>query len=384
LKIVVCTSEYPPYASGIGNVAYRMVKEFEKSGHTCTVCSPTGPDIKLGSYRLIRRSGGLGLLHFWWQVSRHFAGKSARWDSVWLHWPMFLGRIPFPNAVVTYHGTYRGFRDMAREMGSSLFVKAYYGFMELAERRYLRRLGGSGCEFTVVSPRTAAELRSQGVQRDSIFYIPVGVDTEQFHPVSNKWELRREQGIPPEALVFLYVGRLTRPKNLFQLLDAFGEVKGRLEQAVLLVVGGGELGERLSRYPTEKKVPDVRLLGHIPNDSLPRIFGCADFFVMASTYEGQPVALLEAMAVGLPPIVSGIPVMRQVVDESGAGLVVDFDNPGEAAQQISDYVLGAKAEEDREAASQYVGENMSSKLCAQKYLQVLERAALGRSMKASV
>jgi 1,2-diacylglycerol 3-alpha-glucosyltransferase len=371
LKILVCASEYPPHASGIGNVAERMVSEFKKRGHVCTVCSPTGPDVRLGSHTLIQRLGGLGLLYFWWRVKRHFAGKAPQWDAVWLHWPMFLGHCPFPGAVVTFHGTYRGFRGMARDMRSPWHVRQYYAFMEMTEKRYLRSLKGEGYVFSAVSPRSVAELGAQGVASDRMTYVPVGVDTEQFHAPGNAAEVRAELGIPPEAMVLLYVGRLSRPKNLFALVDTFAELKKSIKPAVLLIVGKGELERSLARYVERRNISDVRLLGFIPNEELPRIYGCADFFVMSSTYEGQPVVLLEAMAMGVPPILSDIPVMRDIVEESGLGLLVDFSDPDRAARQIEEYVSSSKAEQDRLAVRDYVVSNMSSAVCAERYLQLL-------------
>jgi 1,2-diacylglycerol 3-alpha-glucosyltransferase len=177
LKILVCVSEYPPQGSGIADVAFRMVKEFQKRGHQCVVCSPTGPDIKLGSHMLIRRLAGLGLLFYWWRVKRRLAGKAPEWDAVWLHWPLFLGRCPFPGAVITFHGSYRGFRSMARDMRSSWHVRLYYAFMQSVEKRSLRSLRGGQYLYATVSPRSAVELIAQGVGSEGVAYVPVGVDT---------------------------------------------------------------------------------------------------------------------------------------------------------------------------------------------------------------
>jgi 1,2-diacylglycerol 3-alpha-glucosyltransferase len=353
-----------------------MVKEFERRGHKCVVCSPGGPDVRLGSQTLVRRLGGLGLLYFWWCVQRYFGGKMSQWDAVWLHWPMFVRRCPFPSAVVTFHGTYRGFHGMARDMRSPWHVRQYYAFMEMAERRYLRSLNNSGHVFSAVSPRTAVELSCQGIASDRVSYIPVGVDTEQFHPKDNRAEVRAGLGITAEALVFLYVGRLSRPKNLFSLVNAFAEVKKEVKHAVLLIVGKGELERPLSRYVEERRVPDVRLLGFIPNQNLPEVYNSADFFIMSSTYEGQPVVLLEAMACGLPPILPDIPAMRDIVEESGIGLLVDFSDARRAAGRIEDYVSSPKAAEDRLAVRPFVTERMSSAVCAEKYLDALERIAV--------
>ncbi|MBN2099796.1 MAG: glycosyltransferase family 4 protein [Dehalococcoidia bacterium] len=385
MRILVCVSEYPPHGSGIADVAGRMVKEFGKRGHRCIVCSPTGPDIRLGGQRLINRMAGIGLLLYWWRVRRHFAGKTPEWDAVWLHWPLFPGRCPFPSAVITFHGTYRGFRGMARDMRSPWLVRLYYALMQSAEERCLRSLPIGDHVFSAVSPRSVAELNAQGVGLERVTYVPVGVDTNQFQAAGTRARVRAELGIPPEALVLLYVGRLTRPKNLMALVDAFVELKKEVPGAVLVIVGSGELEGPLARHIDERKTPDVRLLGFIPNHELPQVYGCADFFIMSSTYEGQPVVLLEAMACGLPPILSDIPAMRDVVGDSGLGLLVGFDDPIGAAHQIAEYVSSPKAWQDRVAVRDYVVKNMSSSACAEKYLelltQVARKAAQGTSSK---
>ena len=376
MKILVCASEYPPHASGIGNVAERMVVEFEGRGHACTVCSPSGPDIYLGNAGAIQKLGGLGVLYFWEGVRRHFSSRADRWDAVWLHWPMFLGSCPFQRAVCTFHGSYSGFREMAGQMKSPLWVRWYYGFMCATERRYLAQLTPTGCVFTAVSRRAVAELQVQGLSGHDIHYIPVGVDTDSFQPMANKRDVRLPFGIPAEALVLLYVGRLSRPKNLFRLIDAFAELRAQVNRALLLLAGDGELRDSLGRYIAQKGVPDVQLLGFVPHEDLPGLYGAADFFVMSSRYEGQPVALMEAMAVGLAPIVSNIPVMTEVVKESGSGMVVDFDDPGQAGVRMLEYVSGGAASSDGRRAREYVLANMSSASCAEKYLGLFRGAQL--------
>ena len=373
LKILVCVSEYPPYASGIGNVAYRMVKEFEKKGHTCTVCSPTGPDIALGSRNMIQRFGGVGLLYFWWRVSKYFAGKAEEWDTIWLHGPLFPRRCPFPAAVITFHTTYRGYKDMTRELRSNKFLRGYYACMQLIEKHCLRYVNSRGYLFTSVSTLVASELQAQGMHNSTVSYISVGVDVDRFRPLPNRAKLRAELHIAEDAVVLLYVGRLTHQKNLFVLVDTLAQLRNKMSQVILLVVGTGELSSPLIQYAEERGVTNVKFCGFIPNDELPRIYGCADFFIMASVYEGQPVALLEAMAAGLPPIVSNIPTMEHLVTESGAGIVVDFSDPAEAAKQIEAYVSSSRAREDCYRVREYVERTMSSSVCAEKYLELLGR-----------
>jgi glycosyltransferase involved in cell wall biosynthesis len=189
----------------------------------------------------------------------------------------------------------------------------------------------------------------------------------------NRAKLRAELHIAEDAVVLLYVGRLTHQKNLFVLVDTLAQLRNKMSQVILLVVGTGELSSPLIQYAEERGVTNVKFCGFIPNDELPRIYGCADFFIMASVYEGQPVALLEAMAAGLPPIVSNIPTMEHLVTESGAGIVVDFSDPAEAAKQIEAYVSSSRAREDCYRVREYVERTMSSSVCAERYLELLGR-----------
>lgn len=56
MKLLVCATEYHPYGTGIANVVYNVVERLKELGVECTVCSPTGPDIKLGSLKLIEKT----------------------------------------------------------------------------------------------------------------------------------------------------------------------------------------------------------------------------------------------------------------------------------------------------------------------------------------
>jgi glycosyltransferase involved in cell wall biosynthesis len=92
---------------------------------------------------------------------------------------------------------------------------------------------------------------------------------------------------------------------------------------------------------------------------------------MTSIYEGQPLTLFEAMASGLPCIVSDIPVLN-IVGEAGCGTVVDFQNTEAAAQQITQYLKRDNAENSRNAR-EYAVNNLDWQIIAGKYLEEFEK-----------
>jgi glycosyltransferase involved in cell wall biosynthesis len=82
----------------------------------------------------------------------------------------------------------------------------------------------------------------------------------------------------------------------------------------------------------------VLFLGHVDHDrDLPDLYACADYYLMTSEYEGLPLTLLEAMASGLPCIVSDLPNL-EIVRDADCGIVVDFTDQTVALADIRDYL----------------------------------------------
>jgi glycosyltransferase involved in cell wall biosynthesis len=152
--------------------------------------------------------------------------------------------------------------------------------------------------------------------------------------------------------VLLYVGRLDREKNIELLLDAVARMRA---PARLLLVGRGMRTAAIDRAVALLGLRGrVELRGGSPPDGLPAYYRAADAFVFASTTETQGLAVLEAMACGLPVVAVRASGIEEIVVEGVSGLLV----PGEAAafaaavtQVLTDRDLAAKlATGGREAA----------------------------------
>ena len=137
----------------------------------------------------------------------------------------------------------------------------------------------------------------------------------------------------------LAVGRLTEAKGYHDLLAAF-EVVAASSPAVLAVVGAGELHDELHRRVTESGLAErVRLLGQ--RSDVPTLLAAADVYVGASHWEGLPVALLEAMAAGLPVVPAAVGDVGSVVDGS-TGRLVTPRQPAQLVEALLD-LLGDPA-----------------------------------------
>jgi glycosyltransferase involved in cell wall biosynthesis len=143
----------------------------------------------------------------------------------------------------------------------------------------------------------------------------------------------------PKAVI---VGSLIKQKNHATLLRAFQSVKQRVPDASLVIVGQGPLSGELKRLTSELGIHDsVLFTGYLPRrDDVYSVLRECALGVFPSLYEGFCVAAVEAMAVGLPVVVSDLEVLREVVGEPG--VFADPNDPGAFADAISELLRDAE------------------------------------------
>lgn len=174
------------------------------------------------------------------------------------------------------------------------------------------------------------EAVADGFSRDQLIWMPNPVDVDVFRPPSaaEKAEWRRELDIPADARVVIYVGRLSPEKGLSGLLRGFAQTVQSAPGSVLLLVGDGPSRSQLEQLAAELKLSprQLRFAGRAPVEEIPRWLGASDIFALTSPQEGFPCALVEAMSVGLPAVVSAIPGNLQLLDDEVNGLAVPWED----------------------------------------------------------
>ncbi len=186
-----------------------------------------------------------------------------------------------------------------------------------------------------VSLRAAAKHR--------IRVVPNGVDTECYraHPAA-RCSLRDAMNLD-KLFVWIAVGRLMLPKDYPNMLQAFACLARERPAAVLLIVGDGPLRPEMEQLARSLGVAErVRFLG-IRQD-VPGLLNAADAYVMSSAWEGMPMVLLEAQAVGLPAAATDVGGNREVIANGVTGYLVPPKDP-EALAQAMLRVMDLSAEE---------------------------------------
>ncbi len=273
--------------------------------------------------------------------------------------PLLVGlimRVLGRKLVATIHG-----EAMLHKRSASALGRLRLTLM----RRYVHR-------YTAITDEVAAQLRALGIPEGRIDRIPNGVDTESFRPptIDQRAAARSGLNIDENTPTAVFIGRLISLKQVDLLLRAWkaamSDAGGRL-----LIVGGGPELDRLEGLAAELEPPGVEFLG--PRDDIRALLAAANLFVLPSRQEGLSMALLEAMATGVPPLVSDLPGHRSVVEHGVNGWLF----PATSQQHLEALLratLGAAQRSDRPGrlARQTVEDRFSVRHVAGRHISLYD------------
>ncbi len=224
----------------------------------------------------------------------------------------FIGRIAARIAkrervVHTVHG-------FAFHEFSSPFGKFFYSSLE--------RLASLFCDRLIfVNKKDATFAERLGIGNKRIRRIIYnGVDWEAIEKVKPHYEIKEELGIPKDSFLISFVGRLSPQKNPGLLISAMPDLLQEYPLTYLLLIGDGELkGKCLEMVKKRGIEGNVKFLG-FRRDCV-SLIKATDCFVLPSLWEGLSISLLEAMASGLPCVVSDIKGNNEVIVNGENGLI---------------------------------------------------------------
>jgi glycosyltransferase involved in cell wall biosynthesis len=172
-----------------------------------------------------------------------------------------------------------------------------------------------------------------------------GIDTAMFGGARNGARVRSELGLEGRRVV-VCTARLVPHKGQAVLIDALVELQTTHPDAVVLILGQGPERDALAARAVSRGV-DARVIFHSrPQEEVPDVLAASDVFVLPSFSEGIPLALLEAMAAGLPVVATAVPGTTDVVSDPSLGLLVppqDAKALAAALVQVLDHPEGARA-----------------------------------------
>lgn len=214
-------------------------------------------------------------------------------------------------------------------------------------RQLLRRVL-RGASLVICAGRySAAEAeRAAGHPLPTVIVSP-GVDIDRFRPLdtSERSTVRRELGLPVDAPLVVSVSRLVPRKGMDTLVRAASRLSKRIPDAVVAIAGSGRDRARLEGLVATTGAP-VRLLGRVPDELLPGLYGAGDVFSMSCRsrwagleQEGFGIVFVEAAAAGVPAVAGDSGGSAEAVADGETGLVVR--RPGDSlrvAEALGDLI----------------------------------------------
>lgn len=227
--------------------------------------------------------------------------------------------------------------------------------------------------FIAISDEIKKSLVNYGIDENKIFQIPNGVNTGRFKPVDNKIkkELRDELNLR-DVFIIIFVGGISKRKQPFMIAEAVKElVKKEGKDILFILLGpdrdGIELEKINSFILTENLSKNIL---HIENSINPeKFYQASDVFCLPSKREGMSNALLEAMACGLPSLVTPISGSVDLVIEDKNGFYVT--NPSSIRKNVLHYLINKDKLNNHSAKSvEIIKEGFSSEKVLSEHLKL--------------
>lgn len=204
--------------------------------------------------------------------------------------------------------------------GSDIMIEPRKSFLHRLITRYaLRGSDGIACDAEFVK-KEITEISDYSA--DKIIVFPMGIELNRFNPQMDGTEIRDRLGWEDKTI--LIMARNFKPVyGIEYFLHALPHVLEVCPDTRVILCGGGELEPKLREIVRQKNLEEyVHFAGSVANTDLPSYYNAADIYVSTSLSDGTSLALLEAMACGLPTVVTDVPAIMEWVVDGENGLVV--------------------------------------------------------------
>lgn len=256
-----------------------------------------------------------------------FHNKAYRLISAYIYfsYSMFFGKDPDVNVFFNYIVP-PGVKGKSLAYVHDMCYMAYPDTMRLRTRKLLEKELDRSCKradrIITISELTKSEImRYLGISEDRIDVVYPGVDSSRFNPYIPKDKVKntkKKYAIAGDYII--YLGTIEPRKNILRLLKAYARLHEEFTDIPKLVLAGrdGWSYDKIHELADSLELgDDLIFLGYIAdNDRAPLLKG-AEFFVFPSLYEGFGLPPLEAMACGVPVLVSDTASLPEVVGDAG-------------------------------------------------------------------
>ncbi|PAK79836.1 glycosyltransferase family 4 protein [Lentilactobacillus parakefiri] len=331
MNIGIFTDTYFPQVSGVATSIKTLKNELERQGNQVYIFTTTDPHVDKDTYEQnIFRFSSIPFISF---TDRRIAvrglfqayeiAKELNLDIVHTQTEFSMGMIGKFVAknlnipcVHTYHTMYE---DYLHYVANGKLLKPVY--VKEGTLAFCYHLSG------VIAPsdRVLDKLTDYGVKSE-IRIIPTGIDVDMYAE-KIKTDIRQQYHISPTTPLMLSVSRLAYEKNISEVIDYLPKILAEVPTAVLMIVGDGPAKDDLmSQVHALQLDKHVIFTGEVANDHVNAFYRACDVFVSTSKSESQGLTYIEAMAAGLPVVVSASDYTNGLLSSETLGQTFDQDD----------------------------------------------------------
>ncbi len=404
VKVLFVTSAYPSNESDPrGNFVHRLARGIQREGAGVTVIAPgasfapsneilDGVNVQRARYWIPRwqnLTAGFGgivpslrnrpwlllqvpcmISALTWKALR----LSRHYDVVHAHWLYPAGiagsiacarhKVPL---IVTSHG-------------SDAAMALRYAPLRWLSARICR--SASAC--VGVSHAVTKSLVELGAPPEHTSFIPLGVDlvdSERFDSMDESPDFLRFKRFDGFRMVF--IGRMVSLKSIETLLDAHSELEQRGHSVACALIGSGPSQDSLQAIARRNRSHNIIFAGSLPTAVTQQWLSAGHVLVLPSVSEGRGIVIVEAMAQGLPAVVSDIPGPRELVDDGVTGFLFPAKDVEALANRLEELIQSERLRREMgRRARQFVEmEALTTEHSARKYLALYERLVSGRKAR---
>jgi 1,2-diacylglycerol 3-alpha-glucosyltransferase len=368
MNVGLFTNTYKPTINGVVNCIDLIKQGLTKRGHRAYVFAPSFqnyPDeeehvFRYPSLNLAAKVNYPVAIPFSVAISAQI--PKLKLDIIHSHHPFLLGKVGAGWAkrlhiplVFTFHTQYEQYAHYIPLPGS--LVRSISRALVTG---YTRQ-----CSL-IITPGTSIVqlLDSYGIKKN-VVHMPNAIDLERFSAPPRE-EIRQRYAVKDEEILLIYVGRMAIEKNLGFMLKAFAMIRKSVPSRLMILGEGPEL-ENLKKQANALEIEEsVIFTGGIDYREIVPYYGAADTFIMTSTTEVKPLALLEAMASGLPVVAVAAHGSSDTIIDGENGFLTEEDLKGFSEKVLflitRRELLCAMKEKAREKAQEYSIDATTEKL----------------------
>ncbi|MBF0385472.1 MAG: glycosyltransferase, partial [Candidatus Omnitrophica bacterium] len=380
MKILMMTNSYAPMVGGIEQSIRSFTLEFEKLGHEVFIVAPECAGVPLDEVGVIRIHAIQNINHSDFSMALPMSSllpellKTFKPDIIHCHHPFWMGDIALRLSsqaliplVFTHHTMFEQhmhYLPIQNEGTKRFITELFTGYANMAN------------QVIVPSESVRALLLERGV-KTSMEVIPTGVDLQKFSKGGGN-VIRKRLGIPLDAPVIGYIGRLALEKNLEFLSRSVAGYLKKEDKAHFLLGGEGPLKDMIKSVFNEQGLGKrLHLAGVLKGQALVDCYHAMNVFAFASLSETQGIVLVEAMAAGVPVVAIDAPGVREVVKDGYNGRLIFEESQNNFIEALSWCLNQPKSEfEQMRKNAQAATKEFALDQCAKRMLKIYQDVSI--------